>query len=262
MDKSLDESIQAKARELANSITVAHDLDPEIQEELYGHIEDKLLAYIDGEEPVMPEDALILVKEHFGDAAVVKGMFQDVHREVVERSLFRRLLVAAITTLVCVQGVAWLAHFADVIFDSSNPKPFPNRYVMQGVCAIAYLLPWLCFVRWKRRMKRGERVWFSRWSTGRLGIAFLGLLGVSRIMPGVWGILDGVLLDPAVLHQLLTQTIRSGGWHDHRYILVAAFLVVNVVLFSMIVAGGMRFRSAGRGRRMQGAFPWLFVACL
>lgn len=41
MNKNLTSDIQQKARELARQITVAHDLDPDIQEELYGHIEDK-----------------------------------------------------------------------------------------------------------------------------------------------------------------------------------------------------------------------------
>ena len=50
METPLNDTTRLKARELARKITVAHDLDPEIQEELYGHIEDKLLAYKSGEE--------------------------------------------------------------------------------------------------------------------------------------------------------------------------------------------------------------------
>ena len=50
MNTPLNNDTQQKARELARKITVAHDLDPEIQEELYGHIEDKLLAFKSGEE--------------------------------------------------------------------------------------------------------------------------------------------------------------------------------------------------------------------
>ena len=38
----LDSKIQGRLRELCQKITVAHDLDTEIQEELYGHMEDKL----------------------------------------------------------------------------------------------------------------------------------------------------------------------------------------------------------------------------
>ena len=48
MDRNLEGDLQQKARKLARKITVAHDLDPEIQEELYGYIEDKRRAY-DGE---------------------------------------------------------------------------------------------------------------------------------------------------------------------------------------------------------------------
>lgn len=54
MNTRLNNDTRQNARELARQITVAHDLDPEIQEELYGHIEDKLLAYMNGEERKTP----------------------------------------------------------------------------------------------------------------------------------------------------------------------------------------------------------------
>ncbi len=74
MNTPLNNDTQQRARELARTITVAHDLDPEIQEELYGHIEDKLLAYKNGEERITDEDAFILVREHFGNAKELKTM--------------------------------------------------------------------------------------------------------------------------------------------------------------------------------------------
>ena len=81
MNSNIESDPQQKARELARQITVAHDLDPEIQEELYGHIEDKLLAYKSGEERISDEDAFILVREHLGDAKVLASMFAEVHEE-------------------------------------------------------------------------------------------------------------------------------------------------------------------------------------
>jgi len=78
-------------RALCKKISVAHDLDQEIQDELYGHMEDKLLAYLNGEEPVTEDDALILVREHFGDPAVLKNLLQDVHADNAHVSLAHRL---------------------------------------------------------------------------------------------------------------------------------------------------------------------------
>ena len=83
---------------LCRKISVAHNLDAEIQEELYGHMEDKLLAYLDGEEAVSEQDAFILVREHFGDPSTLKGLLQDVHAYEAHVSLARRLAAAAIVT--------------------------------------------------------------------------------------------------------------------------------------------------------------------
>ena len=68
-----------KMRALCKKISVAHDLDAEIQEELYSHMEDKLLGYLEGEEALAEEDAFILVREHFGDPSALKGLLQGVH---------------------------------------------------------------------------------------------------------------------------------------------------------------------------------------
>ena len=45
MSDPLSSNTQEQMQALCRKISVAHDLDPEIQKELYGHMEDKLLAY-------------------------------------------------------------------------------------------------------------------------------------------------------------------------------------------------------------------------
>jgi hypothetical protein len=269
MDNSLNDLTQEKVSKLARHITVAQDLDPEIQEELYGHIEDKLLAYRDGDEPVSEEDAFILAREHFGNAETVKGMFQDVHREAVEGSLLRRLLVAAITTLVCVQGVAWLAHVADVLFWGENSRPQSSPYVLMLVSAAAYLVPWLCFVRWKRRMEVGKQVWFNRRSTLSLTFVFLVLFVSAPIMPGLWGVMGQFARTPSMLHHYLHQVVLN-SWlgsdfprsdqRSYSFVILAAFLLLNVGLFFTIVRGGLSFGRSASAR--PGAGRWYFVAWL
>ena len=100
MDKhhDLNPTVAQKARALCRKITVAHALDAEIQEELYGHIEDKLIGYVRGEIPVSEDDAMHLVSEHFGDPATIKSLFRDVHTTEVAVSQGRRLSAAALVT--------------------------------------------------------------------------------------------------------------------------------------------------------------------
>ncbi|MBX3177945.1 MAG: hypothetical protein KF886_11325 [Candidatus Hydrogenedentes bacterium] len=269
MNTPLNDDTQQKARELARQITVAHDLDPEIQEELYGHIEDKLLAYKSGEERVSDEDAFILVREHFGNTATLKGLFQDVHRGMVERSMLRRLLVAAITTLIYVQGVAWLAHVMDLLFGSANANRLPWGYTSMAVAALACLLPCVCFVRWKRRMRRGEPVWFFRWSTPALAAMALGLFAAGLVLPGFWAPLRKVFEIPYTLHLVLLHSFPPHTRMDYA-IYPVAFIAINALLLAILVWGCMRIGSArpehgtegGTSRWMRVTWLWLALALL
>lgn len=79
MDKSLSPETVERIRELCRKISVAHNLDEEIQRELFSHMESKLLAYLSGAEKLTEADALILVCEHFGNAENLKGLLRTVH---------------------------------------------------------------------------------------------------------------------------------------------------------------------------------------
>jgi len=142
MADSLNPETQEQMRALCKKISVAHDLDAEIQDELYGHMEDKLLAYLNGEEPVTEEDAFILVREHFGDPAVLKGLLQDVHAYEVHVSLARRLAAAAIVTTATMSFFFSLMRLAALLW--KNARGFGGFHVCFVVAGIAnVVLPWL-----------------------------------------------------------------------------------------------------------------------
>ena len=44
MDKTLEPKIEERLRGLCKQVSVANSLDEELREELFGHMEDKLLA--------------------------------------------------------------------------------------------------------------------------------------------------------------------------------------------------------------------------
>jgi len=172
MNNPLNDDTQQKARDLARKITVAHDLDPEIQEELYGHIEDKLLAYKSGEERISDEDAFILVREHFGDAKVLRSMFAEVHEAAATLTLGRLIGAACVITL----AVAWLCKLLALPFQGlalyliehgatsgavMPPVAFLLYHAMVPVLPIGVAL---AFVHWRKRLEAGKRPWFYRWS--------------------------------------------------------------------------------------------------
>jgi len=172
MKMQLNHAAREKARELARKITVAHDLDPEIQEELYGHIEDKLLAYTSGEERISDEDAFILVREHFGDAKMLRSMFAEVHEAAATLALGRLIGAACVITL----AVTWLCTLLALPFQGlalyllehgatdgavMPPVAFLLYHAMVPVLPIGVAL---AFVHWRKCLEAGKRPWFYRWS--------------------------------------------------------------------------------------------------
>jgi hypothetical protein len=79
MPEHLTPETANRLRAICERITVACELDTEIQEELYSHLEDKLLAYLSDEEKLSEEDAYILVREHFGNYDNLKRLLRTVH---------------------------------------------------------------------------------------------------------------------------------------------------------------------------------------
>ncbi|MCC6794288.1 MAG: hypothetical protein IT366_04160 [Candidatus Hydrogenedentes bacterium] len=66
MDKPLSQETQSQIRTLCESIAQRDQLGVDAQEELCGHIEDKVIAFLDGKEALSEADALLLAIEHFG----------------------------------------------------------------------------------------------------------------------------------------------------------------------------------------------------
>ncbi len=172
MDQPLNENIERQARDLARKITVAHDLDPEIQEELYGHIEDKLLAYTSGEERISDEDAFILVREHFGNAKVLRSMLAEVHEAAATLALGRLIGAACVITL----AVTWLCTLLALPFQGLAlyllehgatdgavipPVAFLLFHAMVPVLPLGVAA---AFIYWRKRLESGKRPWFYRWS--------------------------------------------------------------------------------------------------
>jgi len=181
MRDSVSPDIQAKLSALCKQVSVAHDLDPEIQKELYGHMEDKLLAYLNREEPLTDEDALILVREHFGDPAVIKDLFRRVHsweshvtvaRRVAAVFIVQFALVAAVHVFhLAVYGFAmvWLGSGKEselLLFSLRAIWPWMTLYGLVIVTA------WYFLRGWQQAIERRESPWFLRWTPACL----LGLL--------------------------------------------------------------------------------------
>jgi hypothetical protein len=190
MADSSSSKAQEQMRALCRKISVAHDLDPEIQEELYGHMEDKLHAYLKGEEPLTEEDAFVLVREHFGDPAVLKGLLQDVHAQAVHVTLARRIAAAVVAstslmilwTLLLSLVTGALIMFASEDGSFAGPQwVWPIASVL-GMIGAAVLL-WMVLRHWQRQLETDHRPWFLRRPPGSIVALIAVVLVLQKIVP-------------------------------------------------------------------------------
>ena len=99
MDNSISPEMEERMRALCDDIASAEDLNSDLHDELYTHIEEKVLGYLSGEEMLSEADAYLLAKEHFGDRAKVRTQLEEVHPAGVKFKLYRRLSIAMILTI-------------------------------------------------------------------------------------------------------------------------------------------------------------------
>ena len=141
-----DESVEAaveQIRSLCKELAERRGLSAETRDELCGHMEDKLMGYLKGEERVTVEDALVLVRAHFGD-------FERVGRELArggsgagerfwsygfnhERLYLAMLVIAGVATALSIP--LGLFVYALRQFGLGDPR-------MPGGHVPTWLLPW------------------------------------------------------------------------------------------------------------------------
>ncbi len=160
MADRLNSKTTAAIESLCRKISVAYELDAEIQEELRGHVEDKLLGYLDGEETLSEDDAFILVREHFGDPAKVKSLLREVHTYESHASVARYIAAALIVTTA--MGI--IGHYATAAIHAVWPVHYLFFTVTRPVFAVlALLVSWILLRHWQRRLHAGATPWFLTW---------------------------------------------------------------------------------------------------
>jgi F0F1-type ATP synthase assembly protein I len=190
MKKSLEEATRTKAHALVRRITAAHHLDPAIDEELYDHLEDKLLAYLNGEEPITEDDALILVERHFGDENELTALLANVHEDAVTLSLGRKIAAACIITLAAAWACGMLAIplqgaairlAGGAATDAGRGLAF---YLFHAAAPLYPLGAAAAFAYWRKRQEPEHRPWIYRWTVRDFIRAGLLLVVGIAITPG------------------------------------------------------------------------------
>lgn len=159
-------------------------------------------------------------------------------------SLTRSILVAAITTLACVQAVAWLFHGFVTLFGFSGVGPGPYRLFVLLPTGLAFGMAAALFNRWTARRDRGERTWFSSLNAAALGGCCALLLASSAIIPGPWDLLRSVFDIPQTFQFFWTFGFRASSVASWSWAFLGGLLVLN---YSILGLFWIARRRAGRG---------------
>ena len=131
-------------------------------------MEDKLRAYLTGEEKVTEEDAFVLVREHFGNPEEVQAMLEDVHVEATRVSMMRR--IGAITVVFL--GIFCMTVLVSFpLYSLLNALHFLTYYHYDSVflrfaklipTIIAYSCAIVMLVVWREREHDSQPPWYIR----------------------------------------------------------------------------------------------------
>jgi hypothetical protein len=159
---------------------------------LQDHFEDKMIAYLTCSEKLQEQDAFLLVREHFGDPAALKSMFQTVHVKEAGVTLGRRICaVFAATVFLWTLTQAMMA-VCEALLRTWRPAAgmewvitlTSNAYKFTIVALIPVAL-YLVLRRWNRRLEMGAPVWFTQMSVPSLLRVLAGLILFERLVPSV-----------------------------------------------------------------------------
>jgi hypothetical protein len=214
MDKQLSPETEDGLKALAREISIAHDLDREIQEELFGHMEDKALGYLSGEEPVSQADVVLLTREHFGNVRNLKDFLGRVHQVEATVSLARRLAAVTAASL----GVAAATGAIRILLAGALAWHIPyyqwslNAMVLNifGPMIAGMFVLFMILRHWQRKLGRSEGVWFQTYTPSRLFAIMLGMLFLNWCVPVVQANVIGTWTYPSA--DIIQARVLAHNW--------------------------------------------------
>jgi hypothetical protein len=197
----ISETTRQEMQRICRRATAGQDVPDAVRDELYGHLEDKLLGYLSGEERLTEADAMILVREHFGRPEALRPILAYAHAETEAAGppVWRRIAGAAV-----VLSAAWVATGAlrnaavFAFFRAASARGVSPDWlwmvlwytpVVMSILVAAVL--YAGYRKWASR-EGSEAAWFARWKPASFAAALLALfllnwsVGISMIYLHRW----------------------------------------------------------------------------
>ena len=140
MTESISPKTQTRIDSLLREIAAGQHIDADTIDELRVHMEEKYLAYMTGAETITEDDAMLLMREHFGKPEVIRACFEEHRERVTPMLFFRWFSAAAIMFVVCMIIQTML-----------------QVEIAQIITLLLMILP-LWF--WRVREEKGLKVWY------------------------------------------------------------------------------------------------------
>jgi hypothetical protein len=176
MDKQLSSETVTALRALTREIGDARGLDGDAREELYGHLEDKTLGYMSGEEGLSEADAVLLTRAHFGESVPMDEAVPQANGNPRRVTLLHRVLMVAGVTFVLgslLQRTAMSLTWTILEFD-------PPQFLVYAIVLVVIsgattwllaILAGLTLRRWERYVRAGTVLRFDPSNSKHLGAA-------------------------------------------------------------------------------------------
>ena len=179
-EEKLSAETQESIRSYCRKLSIAYDLDEDIQEELADHIEDKLLSYLTGEEKLSEQDGLVLVREHFGKPEHIRSLLEEVHEAQTKGTLVRRIGAVVIATM----GVELLHPFwNDMCMFIRENITWSIFYVNALILFVPMVLLFL-LMRWQKKTDDGQVLWYQRIKPA----SFIGLFVLLAVLQVIFSL--------------------------------------------------------------------------
>jgi len=181
-----------KIRALCQELAVRQGLNDEARDELCNHLEEKLTGYLNGEVKISEEDALCLVRAHFGDAdQIARAISQERPSEAFLTSRVNHarlysallLIIGISTTLTIPLGLAAWAQRQYGLAPSS-PGHVPTWLLPWAAALSAVYIALILVTLTARRLNPDA----GRWLTRILNYALLPAAPFGTLL-GIYGLL-------------------------------------------------------------------------
>ena len=185
MGKQLSPETETALRKLAREIGQARGLGEDAQEELYGHLEDKTLGYLSGEDGITEADAVLLTREHFRESTTSLDINAPATVPLRSAAFARRIAAIAVADLLMGVGVGALLSIIGVVLLVFNQMRLRSDTTLM-MCIAAPCILGLIAVRWSFRKSdtgEGQESWYLRWKPRSIVALVCALLVVRGLIP-------------------------------------------------------------------------------